>query len=114
MTPQELMADVPLGPGERHDVLLGYCLLLRYLADHVYYAQLESGVSLSDPINQRQFFHECAEALIAMMTGKKEAPKPGYNVDFCPNCGHVHVDDHECSFPIGGGRVCRCERQVTA
>ncbi len=36
------------------------------------------------------------------------------NLDFCPNCGHIHVDEDECGFPIGGNRVCRCERAVTA
>jgi len=29
--------------------------------------------------------------------------------EMCPRCGHLHVEDDECGFPIGGGRTCRCE-----
>lgn len=36
------------------------------------------------------------------------------NLEWCPRCGHVHIEDSECGFPIGGGRTCRCEKQVPA
>lgn len=110
MTPQELLSEILLS-GPPSDTLKLECrLIFRILADNLDQVELaESGKlrDLSDVI-------QLCRVLVAELNPEAVPLRRGYNVDFCPNCGHVHVDDHECSFPIGGGRVCRCERQVTA
>jgi hypothetical protein len=40
------------------------------------------------------------------------APQPRWAE--CPICGHVHIEPQKCGFPIGGDRICHCERQVAA
>lgn len=90
---------------------------LDYIATRLCEARLRDGCRINDVSDAAAFLHECAEEVQLHYAGPRLGPPParrGFNVDFCPDCGHVHVDDHECSFPIGGGRVCRCERQVTA
>ena len=82
-------------------------------AEAIYRVKLADGRMVRDAMDARDFLIELSEEL-GETASSASKPARGYNVDFCPNCGHVHVDDHECSFPIGGGRVCRCERQVTA
>ena len=84
-------------------------LQLNYLADHEHELRLADGRSMSEGLDFADFLREAAVACIAEKT-----ERPGYNVEFCPDCGHVHVDDNECSFPIGAGRICRCERAVPA
>ncbi len=81
-------------------------------AEAIYQIKFADGRMIRDATDARDFLIELSDELTEKVLVAK--PAPGYNVDFCPDCGHVHVDDHECSFPIGGGRVCRCERQVTA
>lgn len=57
-----------------------------------------------------------AEAYKAESSGMRVVPPPSNPRwdEFCPDCGHLHCDDAECGFPIGGGRKCLCERKVTA
>src|SRR5579859_6354084 len=103
---------------------------LHFIADRAHELTLADGQHLRDATDFKAALKELAEATrfrdyeIAMGTGFDEhlessvqrvlPQRPGYNVEFCPQCGHVHVDDDECSFPIGGDRICRCERKVTA
>lgn len=113
-------------PASEREVLLVARIVLNHLADACDFAQLADGKRLRDGLDFTAWLREL-EACVALELepvrlrdavreqGQVQIPpRPAYNLDFCPDCGHVHVDDHECSFPIGGGRVCRCERQVTA
>ena len=123
MTPRELLSDLPLGPGDQRSNLLYARLLLIYLADHVY--------DLRDASDFRVWLLDlAAELRHGMGTGQfplstevqppteirprsKVMPQRRWD-EFCPTCGHIHIEDAECGFPQGGGRVCRCERQVSA
>lgn len=120
MKPYELLADLPQGPGDSHENILFLRLVLRYLADHVYQAELNSGARLSDPINVRQWLEELASATRPetsdvtegqatpefrtrlRVTGRVQEP------EVCHRCGHTH-QGRECGEDIGGGRKCRCE-----
>jgi hypothetical protein len=89
-------------------------LIFNYLADHEHELRLEGGGRINDNLDCAAFHRELAAA--CKNSEDSHAPRSGFNVDFCPDCGHVHVDDSECGFPTGaGGRTaCRCERKVTA
>jgi hypothetical protein len=119
MNAGDLIVDAPFPDGDRREQLLQARLLLNYLADHVYHA------GLRDATDFRQWLLELAEAArpgesIASSTAefrKTTTPSPQrryFSAEFCPDCGHIHADDEECGFPIGGGRKCRCERTVPA
>jgi hypothetical protein len=111
MKARELIADLPLGPGDQRQALLSARLLLCYLADHACMAELQSGQRISDLTDVKVWLRELAEA--ARVPSVRTSPRVT-SCDFCPDCGHVHIDDSECGFPIGGGRNCRCERAVRA
>lgn len=124
MKPSELMADLPTGPGDPREARLSWQLLLEHIATRIFHCTLESGSGIHDVMDARCFLEECANAArtgaIAdveivspvesraqlRVTGRVRTPN-----EFCPACGHVHIDDDECNFPIGGGRRCRCERK---
>jgi hypothetical protein len=135
MNHRDLISDFPDGPGDTRANLLYARLLLSYLADHVYHANLLSGTPVHDVTDFHLWLRELAEearklAQIPESTKVSAAagngtcrtvtrtssvnPQPRWAADFCPDCGHVHIDDAECGFPQGGGRVCRCERKVPA
>ena len=129
MKAQEIIADLSdLGPGQdAPGVLLYTRLLLHYLADHVSHARLADGQRLNDSTDFVAWLRELAEAAripvntkVLEMAGTgtrplvRRAPAPQPRWDECPDCGHVHLDDSECGFAIGGGRVCRCVRKVPA
>jgi hypothetical protein len=133
MNHRDLISDFPDGPGDTRANLLYARLLLSYLADHVYRAELESGIPLRDATDFVTWLRELAEearklAQIPESTKVSAAagngtcrtvtrpPQQRWQSDFCNTCGHVHIDDTECGFPTGaGGREpCRCERKVSA
>ena len=120
MKPRELLADFDCGPGDTYQELLYARLLLSYLADHVYTAELKDGGKLRDAIDFTAWLRELAdEAREVTRTSCRTsipAPQPRYSSEFFPDCGHIHADDAECGFPTGaGGREpCRCERKVPA
>jgi hypothetical protein len=100
-------------------------VIFTYLADCVYNARLGNGQRICDVMDCKLWLRELADAAqIAGSTGVTSVeefhtrPTVTNNRfaggDFCPDCGHVHIDGAECGFPIGGGRVCRCERAVPA
>lgn len=39
---------------------------------------------------------------------------PASYLKACPDCGHEHLDDKQCNFPIALNRICMCERKVVA
>jgi hypothetical protein len=125
MTAQELIADLRLlGPQDSR-------VFFSYLADHFHEARLANQQRLCDLSDVIAFlrevaaaadgceFPESAEVSARGIFGTR--PKVIHRIaqprnwsDFCPDCGHAHIEDDECGFPIGGGRICRCERKVTA
>jgi hypothetical protein len=124
MTAPELISDLrACGPQS-------LSVTMHYIADRIHELTLADGQHLRDATDFKAALKELAEAArhrdykIAMGAGFQEhmegamadPPKKTAIVfpDFCPGCGHVHADDHECQFPIGGGRICRCERAVPA
>ena len=82
---------------------------LHHLADHLYQLRLAGGQRLNDAIDFSLALRELAEAW--KMAESKPLSVAG---EWCPDCGHIHIDPAECGFPTGGGRVCRCERKVLA
>jgi hypothetical protein len=137
MNHHDLISDFPDGPGNARANLLYARLLLSYLADHVYTAELAAGGKLHDAMDFTAWLRELSDearklAQIPESTKVSAAagngtcrtvtrassvnPQPRWAADFCPDCGHVHIDDTECGFPTGaGGREpCRCERKVPA
>lgn len=127
MTPHELISDLrALGPGQDTPAAQLYTrLLLRYLADHLYDAELTTGMKLRDLSDVIAFLRETADAARipqstkvlcagergtrpAVTEKRPPAPQPRWDAT-CPLCGHIHGGDAECGMPIGGGRVCRCE-----
>lgn len=107
MKPSELMADLPSPPGHEREFRLYARLLVRYFADHIYDATLESGEGVSDPMNFKRLFEQCAAALSAPM----KARAAGHS---CPDCHHEHEGRGECKVYLGEGRFCLCESKVTA
>jgi len=138
MKPRELLSDFDFGPGDVRAELLYVRMLLSYLADHVYAAELSAGGQLHDAMDftawlrelsdeARKLAETAARTKVSWMkdSGTRPkvtcrtsipAPQPRYSSEFCPDCGHIHADPSECGFPTGsGGKVpCRCERKVTA
>ena len=136
MNTNELISDLrALGPGQDSPQVLLYTrLLLRYLADHARDAKLSSGEYLCDVTDFITWLRELADATRPVGVDIEVLPatalarvdrsgsplppqrsarpeQPRWTGDFCPDCGHIHIDDAECGFPIGGGRICRCERK---
>jgi hypothetical protein len=129
MTPHELISSLR-DCGEQ-----SLSVTLCYLADRVDLARLAGGSRLCDASDFRVWLLELAEAArirdnfvdstkVPNLPGNGTCPKvtaavtqrapQSRNWNACPDCGHVHVEDAECGFPTGGGRVCRCERAVPA
>jgi len=119
MTPSEFVSH--LAPVESARL----ALIFDFLAVKHHDFTLENGKPLSDGIDFSAFFQEVAVALKSPQPGMAlEAPieirthprtvSRFSSTEFCPDCGHIHADDSECGFPQGGGRICRCERQVSA
>jgi hypothetical protein len=85
-----------------------------YLANHVHEARLTNGSRLNDAIDIALWLTELAEAIrvpsldLAEIESKRRADLT------CPRCGHIHEGDRECGAFIGGGRICRCEMEVSA
>jgi hypothetical protein len=96
-------------------------VLFLYLADAAIDAELAHGNHLRDISDFIAWLRELADAVKRQdVWAGTEATPPKVTVisqdfpEFCPDCGHVHIDDSECKFPIGGERICRCERKVSA
>jgi len=122
MTARDLIAELSLlGPQDQN-------VIFTFIAEHLYELRLLNGQRILDLMDFKVLLRELAEAwrLANFEEGMKEATKvhqmrskvtrmPQQRWEgHCPNCGHVHIDDAECNFPIGGGRRCRCERNVVA
>jgi hypothetical protein len=61
MKPQELIADLPLGPGDTRANLLYARLLLAYLGDHIYTAELANGTPVRDATDFSKLCRELVE-----------------------------------------------------
>ncbi len=122
MTPREFVRN--LAPVE----LDRLALIFNFLADHGYELTLESGLGLRDATDFIAFHREMAMALkFSQSTEVSNGPVFGtatkvtypltgsrFDLSHCPDCGHVHIEDDECGFPTGGGRICRCERTAVS
>jgi hypothetical protein len=143
MKSKELIADFLSRDRVSPQELLFGRLLVRQIADSLDYATLPNGEFLHGPTDHRTFLHECADELreagkkvcacelseaarvsvtpellpvLELRTRPKvtaSAPQRRWD-EFCHDCGHIHVDDSECGFPIGGGRICKCAKAVLA
>lgn len=116
MTARELMADFDLGPGDPRQSLLYARLLLTYLADHVYTAELANGTPLRDASDFSRWCLELAAeaAKIGKLPQGTEAPQGLRNRHACPECEHEHEGREECGFYLGEGKFCHCPSKVTA
>lgn len=115
----ELIREIlVLGAGQSsHETRLYARLLLRFLADHVRELQFDDGSYL-------QSISDFEKALRLVADGLRVPLSPPLNFadhrlrasgrvadeDWCHDCGHLHADPTECGFPIGGGRVCLCDK----
>jgi hypothetical protein len=116
MKPDELISDVPFAPGHRREALLYARLLLRYLADHVYCAELASGARVHDAIDVKRWFEELAEA------SREHLQKPGGSPPElrqlrqqteCPLCDHIHQGREECGAYLSELRFCKCTHRLS-
>jgi len=122
MKPRQVIAELALLGSQDLRVTL------HFLADRAIASRLENGQRLCDVIDFTAWLRELAAATqisdstevqrepVSRPPTKVTYPCTGsrFNLDFCPACGHIHVEEKECGFPIGGDRVCRCERAVPA
>jgi hypothetical protein len=86
-----------------------------YLAAHSCELCLSSGGRLNDATDFKAFLVELAEATKPTL-GKALATvpqQPRWNRN-CPRCGHVHEEVSECGMSLGGGRICRCDMEMSA
>ncbi len=115
MKPSELLADLPLGPGDAHENRLFFRLIMRYLADHVYSAELSNGSPLRDMLDFRRWLEELVsespEQPVSDGAPRRLRLDGSTNPRFeetCNRCGHVH-QGRVCGMQMGGGPECRCE-----
>jgi hypothetical protein len=128
MNAEQFVADMPLGPGDARANLLHARLLIAYLADHVYTAELANGARVLDASDFKAFCCEAVEVirkvarladgpeLPTLRSAQKQLPPPGQRRydPTCNRCGHVHEGVGECGMFMGNGRFCRCEMELTA
>jgi hypothetical protein len=136
MNAREIIADIPIAPGQEfRELALQLRLILRYLADNARDAQLEDGSYLCDITSFVDWLKELAEAaraharmgsLVTVQMDDAEArERSRLNVirdsarrweraGVCPRCEHVHQGSDQCGEPLRGGGVCRCEMEVPA
>jgi hypothetical protein len=112
MTPNDLVSDFPIPPGHDREFLLYTRLLLRYLADHAYSAELRSGAKLRDAIDFKMWFEEMAEACRSQ-TIKAGGSAPELRLELqqqksCPICDHVHEGKDQCGRYLSELRFCKC------
>jgi hypothetical protein len=112
MKPSELISDAPFPPGHQRETLLSARLLLRYLADHIYSAELESGARIHDLLDMKRWLEEIAEASRAL-SQKTGVSAPELRLELrqqpeCPLCGHVHQGRQECGVYLSELRFCKC------
>jgi len=74
-----------------------------YLAAHASELRLTNGARLNDSTDFKAFLVELATI----------PSQPRWNSN-CPRCGHVHEEVSECGMKLGGGRVCRCDMEMSA
>lgn len=105
--------------------------LLDLLREHVFSVQLQGGeiVGQGDVSNCRALFDELilrVDDSLRSPANHVHAPGPSLQLqqigviprsrfeNVCHECGHEHLDDKQCNFPIGANRICLCERKVVA
>lgn len=130
MTPDQLISSFTRmsGISDPRDALLYVRLFAHFLGDNMLAAKRKAGrlVSESDAIGFLQWIEELEAAASSQLGlpvvsrrqefgGRSSERVSRFDFSECPDCGHVHADEKECGFPIGAGRICRCERSaVTA
>lgn len=115
-------------PVSHANALLVSRSLLDLLREHVFRVQLEGGqiIGQGDITGARALLDE----LILRVDDSLRSPAnhvqgpalqlqqigvvPSSRFNSCPDCGHEHLDDKQCNFPIGANRICLCERKVVA
>jgi hypothetical protein len=82
---------------------------LLFLASHYAELRLKNGQRLLDASDWQQFFLEMVDAWKATSVSNKVV-----SISLvCHRCGHQHEGDRECGVDCGGGRLCRCEMEVS-
>lgn len=132
MNSRQLATDFPIGPGDPRQALLYARLLLSYLADHIYVAELANGARVLDASDFSQWCRELAEEArkigqfsdstevslrLESRTSPKVMPPPPqlrWEPHTCPDCFHVHEDRDECGKYLGEGEFCHCPSKVAA
>ena len=114
MNARELVSDLRLlGPQDQN-------VIFAFIADRAYLLRLNSGGRLSDLTDFKLFLDELSAAW--RFADFKEAVPPPIDrkplghwevEDVCVRCGHVHEGSAQCGVPIGEGRFCRCEVEVS-
>jgi hypothetical protein len=107
-------------------------LLLCYLADHVYVAELANGARVLDASDFSQWCRELAEEarkigklsdstepssaleLRAGTSTTSPAPQKRWKSRACPDCDHEHEGREECGFYLGEERFCHCPSKADA
>ncbi|HZC23339.1 MAG TPA: hypothetical protein VE866_08370 [Candidatus Binatia bacterium] len=104
MNPTDLVADFPSPPGAEREALLYARLLLRYLADHVYTAQLSSGARVIGVTDFKRWLDELTAETRALL--QKSALDARDRK--CPICDHIHLSKDECGHYLSELKFCKC------
>jgi len=122
MTAKEFVRDMcaRLECGGALDPVLGLLMmhnLTLYLQRNLRVMKLENGAEIHSLGDLRLLLEEIGEAADSTKRALAERPhwrtyreKPPH-FDDCPDCGHTHLDDKVCNFPISFNRFCLCERR---
>jgi hypothetical protein len=115
MKPGALISDAPFPPGHQREALLFARLLLLYLADHIYSAELESGARIHDVLDMKRWLEDLAAASRDLSQNTGVLP-PELRLELrqqpeCPLCSHVHqgaFPGDECGVYLSELRFCKC------
>lgn len=124
MNARQVATNIPRGPGDSRQALLYARLLLSYLAERIYTAELANGMPVRDVTDFSAFCREVIEEVRKIGVLPENTVEVGPRMkltrqaqrrwDECNRCGHVHEGIGECGVRMGPNLFCRCEMELSA
>jgi hypothetical protein len=102
-------------------------VILHYIADRVYEAELPNGAALRDATDFKAWLVDLADEARNVdgmeipgetenrpaVRGTRRLQQPRWDRT-CPDCDHEHEGRNDCGKYLGEGKFCQCESKVTA